>query len=294
MALLHHDELEEILGKKFSTYRNQIWLWHFLDNPFGTLHQGAFGPGARDCMARHLKNRPELKNSIFNSVGESFLPDVEFDWIGGGERQNEFVLKDMISRLGWVTLHNSLVGRERTIAMVDASPVSFSSKKFALTCAKNAWAQHIESDRFFRWFGARDEEVRCKFLWDWLSKNRLDYVRNKIPFTEVGSALLFFDRLLVSASERELIADKVKKAFSLRKHRDNQNGKKQCNLMLHERTINMLEKMAGTYGLSKAEVLEILIQDEWSRKVYISARLERYENLVQQNLANKLDGRSSI
>ena len=95
MAVLHHDELEEILGKKFSTYRNQIWLWHFLDNPFGTLHQGAFGPGARDCMARHLKNRPELKNSIFNSVGESFLPDVEFDWIGGGERQNEFVLKDM-------------------------------------------------------------------------------------------------------------------------------------------------------------------------------------------------------
>lgn len=294
MAVLHHDELEELLGKKFSTYRNQIWLWHFLDNPFGTLHQGAFGPGARDCMARHLKNRPELKDSIFNNFGSSLLPDEEFNWIGGGERQNEFVLKDLTSRLGWVTLHNSLVGRDRTIAMIDASPVGASAKYVALAWAKKAWAQHIESDRFFRWFGARDEEARCKFLWDWLLKNRPDYVRYKIPFSEVSSALLFFDRSLVSASEKELIADKVKKAFSLRKHRDKQDGKKQCNLMLHERTINLLEKMAGTYGLSKAEVLEILIQDESSRKVYISARLERYENLVQLNLANKFDGRSSI
>ena len=52
------------------------------------------------------------------------------------------------------------------------------------------------------------------------------------------------------------------------------SGKAQCNFILSERAIERLNKLATTYDLSRAQILEILLQMESEKKLYISEKIK--------------------
>ena len=55
----------------------------------------------------------------------------------------------------------------------------------------------------------------------------------------------------------------IKAAWSQKKHRDKNNGKKACSFQLTEHSIDLLDDIAGTNRRKKNEMLEILIEDAW-------------------------------
>lgn len=54
---------------------------------------------------------------------------------------------------------------------------------------------------------------------------------------------------------------KIKQAWSQKKHRDSNNGKKACSFMLGEEHIELLEKLCKKNRRKKNEMIEILIED---------------------------------
>lgn len=54
---------------------------------------------------------------------------------------------------------------------------------------------------------------------------------------------------------------KIKQAWSQKKHRDSNNGKKACSYMLSEEYIELLDKLCTRNRRKKNEMIEILIED---------------------------------
>ncbi|WP_253947681.1 hypothetical protein [Pseudomonas aeruginosa] len=66
--------------------------------------------------------------------------------------------------------------------------------------------------------------------------------------------------------------ESTKKRWSQNKYRAKLTGKKQYNFILSEKAINRLDKLAGKYDLRRTEVLEILLQMEEEKGIYIPER----------------------
>ena len=66
--------------------------------------------------------------------------------------------------------------------------------------------------------------------------------------------------------------ESIKKRWSQNKYRAKLTGKKQYNFILSEKAINRLDKLADKYDLRKTEVLEILLQMEEEKGIYIPER----------------------
>ncbi len=66
--------------------------------------------------------------------------------------------------------------------------------------------------------------------------------------------------------------ESIKKRWSQNKYRAKLTGKKQYNFILSEKAINRLDKLAGKYDLRRTEVLEILLQMEEEKGIYIPER----------------------
>ena len=66
--------------------------------------------------------------------------------------------------------------------------------------------------------------------------------------------------------------ESIKKRWSQNKYRAKLTEKKQYNFILSEKAINRLDKLADKYDLRKTEVLEILLQMEEEKGIYIPER----------------------
>lgn len=65
----------------------------------------------------------------------------------------------------------------------------------------------------------------------------------------------------VNTSDSELFFRDMKSAWSQKKYRDSNNGKKACSFQLDERDINLLDKLCRLHRRNKNEMIEILIED---------------------------------
>lgn len=66
-----------------------------------------------------------------------------------------------------------------------------------------------------------------------------------------------------SLEDFELRFRKAKAAWSTKKNRDANNGKKACNFQLAEDLVDCLDELAKSNRRKKNEMLEILIEDAW-------------------------------
>lgn len=275
-------ELEKLLGPDFGSARAVVWIWYYL-NKLGVFGIGECGPGVEELLVKYIENNEFMRMKIVQKYGSSVLPDSHFEWIGDDFRQNDYVFNSMRKYSdNWkVDLPPSLIGRQRTLALVDCCNVSLPEKISVVDGARRAWGARLRKDHIFDWFLGRDEVERAELFWQWLAVNNPFLVVNKIPFSTHQGIVSFFYSSLIQDVEQELIILKFKKVWSQRRYRQGMKGKRQCNLVLNEKTIKILDDLSGRHGLSRAEIIEILIQDESVQGVYISARIERYKSLVQ-------------
>ncbi|KJG64192.1 hypothetical protein [Photobacterium kishitanii] len=74
--------------------------------------------------------------------------------------------------------------------------------------------------------------------------------------------LLMFDTLNAHSDTKKLFIQSIKKAYSQKKFRDKQVGKKQCSFNLSQKSINQLALLSEIQGVPKNHILESLINNK--------------------------------
>jgi hypothetical protein len=103
--------------------------------------------------------------------------------------------------------------------------------------------------------------VQIGWLWDYLPPYYTSAHVPKSAIDKYYSSILIFDSLYSDQPDSALLLQlKAKKAWSQKKHRDNRNGKKAFNFVMHERTKLMLDELALHEDRKVGEMLERIIK----------------------------------
>jgi hypothetical protein len=228
-------------------------------------------------MEQYFNRWPD-KRQIFANRAFYFLPEEVLAWIGDDERQNQFLLRRLPLVFGapvHLAVQSVLHGRELVVGLIDSRYVDLSYKQQQVAELQKAWNDHLNRDKGIEEFLKEDEAEKCSLMWEMTVQQHPDAVSGVSQFTDINSMLLFFDRDQFTFEQKALLLGKVKRRWSQNKYRANLKDKKQVNLVLSSKTIGLLDKMASNYDLSRAQILEALIQDEDKKKIYLTERLSR-------------------
>lgn len=167
-----------------------------------------------------------------------------------------------------------LVGAERSIALIDHF-LSFSSGgiKERIEITKKiqlAWENQQEKNKEFDWFKKDNSQQRIDFFWEWLKTKAPQLTHNRASFQNHDELLSCFDFYYNDASSKTLLIQNFKKTWNQKQLRERSKGKKQCNFVLSESTVSKLESLSKRYGLTRTEIIELLIDSEAAHQHYIS------------------------
>ncbi|MCY1462296.1 hypothetical protein D9M71_800570 [compost metagenome] len=85
--------------------------------------------------------------------------------------------------------------------------------------------------------------------------------------------MIFFDSANLIAEQKTLYIDKIKKRWSQQKYREGLIGKAQYNFVLSDKAIANLDKLANLHEISRAKILEVLLEMETEKNSYIPERI---------------------
>ena len=273
----NYKELVKLFGEDGYRNRCRNWLWYFLCIQTKSIQLEHYGPGAVDLMVRLIKENPYIRNEVISCRDVNLIPESYFSWLGDEFRQTEWVLKKLMlenaNGLDFSKLHPVWVGREKIVAAVDCGFLSNLDKISLVQRLERNWTMHIAGDRPYEWFKKKDEVERCGFFWDWAVKNYSVLSFGRPKFEGYQDVMVCFDNFLAPISEKLIILEKFKKAWSQRRYRKNLEGKRQCNLLLSEKAIKLLDKLSEKHDITRSQIVELLIKDEHEKEIYISERL---------------------
>lgn len=281
MAVHHNDRLAKILGDSKHSNRRDIWLWFSLNNygcNLGPLESS--GPGIRDKMANFLNGNQWLTDKIKQDQTIQLLPDESFKWFNEGNRQIEWLKSKVAEASGyqWLNSPSNLHGMDLLLSIIDRWPTDITHKQLVLNDIKARWETHKKGDKVFRWF--RDNDQKSVLAWEWLSKNSSILVDYQRPFETIEDLLIFFDNSYYTPEQRDLYIEKIKKRWGQQKYRENLKGKSQYNFVLSDKAADNLEKLASRYEISRARLLELLIEMETEKNDHIPERIRTLKLLT--------------
>ena len=274
MATHYNDRLGQILGDSKHSNRRDIWLWFSLSNygcNLGPLERS--GPGIRDKMADCLYGNQWLTDKIKQDQTIQLLPDESFKWFNEGNRQIEW-LKSKIAEVSgyqWLSSPLNLHGMDLLLSIIDCWPTDITHKQLVLNDIKAKWETHKKGDNAFKWF--RDNDQKSVLAWEWLSKHSSIFADYQRPFETIEDLLIFFDKSNYAPEQRDLYIEKIKKRWGQQKYRENLKGKSQYNFVLSDKAAENLEKLANRYEISRARLLELLIEMETEKNDHIPERI---------------------
>ncbi len=287
MVIREKNELFTFFGEEAADKRLLIWLWHFLVRTIGYQHFSgvqAFSPGH---MAVILQSNENLKNQVLYKKSLNLIAPNHFCWMSNELRQDMWVdrMLQMGSLFGFAfngylgksNVHHSLNWVERVILMFDLYENGAAEKINLLQKLEQGWNKHINNDSSFDWFRKKDEIGRCDFFWNWLLKQNPSAASDMAPMKSFQEIMIFFDARCVTQEEKLLMMERVKKAWSQKKYREGAKDKRQCNLLLSNKVLGLLDKLSVKHQLSRAAIVELLIHDESLSETYISKRLEKQQ-----------------
>lgn len=308
MAIRYNDELSRIIGTEVVSDRLTNLVWIAAAHSDINYRQINFKRSSRDQIAKALKSYPALKNSATSCLSKELIPSSELIWINDSQRQANFIetlltgnwaqvnltqhqdIHLKISRIAPISpvipdrIPFELMGAERSIALIDYF-LSFSSGgiKERIEITKKiqlAWENQQEKDKEFDWFKKDNSQDRMGYFWIWLKTKAPQLTHNRASFQNHDELLSCFDFYYNDASSKTLLIQNFKKTWNQKQLRERSKGKKQCNFVLSESTVSKLESLSNRYGLTRTEIIELLIDSEAAHQHYISERLRRKIQII--------------
>lgn len=274
MAVIYNDGLAEVLGIKKVDRRLQTWIWLYLcwNQPMQFNGQNN-GPDSRGPMADFLQAHNTIRDDVRRHIDSGFFPDHALAWIKNEARQCGWLMAYFQRIVGgtWESpVMHSLTEYQYLVGRLDWWPTSLNEKLLQLQNAQLAWESQQKKDLVFKWFSDEDEAEKCTTMWEFLCRTAIFPAFNHPPVKSHQELLAFFDKTNLNDAERELKVAKVKALWSQQKYRKNLNGKKQCNLVLKDETIDALDKLAKEHQLTRVQVLEVVLRGEVENGTYFS------------------------
>ncbi|QOU04439.1 hypothetical protein IM720_27740 [Pseudomonas fluorescens] len=274
MAIHIEDELSKVLGETEYNNRYDIWLWYTLVFYETTFNSNAYlDTGMREKMASYLRNKPSRVNELLKERHKQLVHKKDIEWVIESRRAIEWATREIqIS-----TDHNQLnyyfdlTEKDFPIAILDVWQRDITQKTALLRSLEQRWKSHKANDKVYAWF--KDEDQKSEFAWDWLLKNSYVSTLGSTPFNTFEDLLIFFDKANYSREQKELYIGKIKKGWTQKKYRENLNGKAQYNFVLSDKAIVSLEELASRYEISRARLLEILIEMEAEKNDHIPEKI---------------------
>ncbi len=286
MAVHMDDELSEILGVNALEERVWNWVRLFLSFPRWALRDFP-NPSTytSPVAARHISSIHGLAEIMRIEVREAFLPKNRFSWLVDDVRQNAWMLRYLKSQpiseyLGVIDASSFLSGRQRIITLFDVHLSKGEAKESCVELARRAWEMQRQKDKVFDWFRDETGPAGYELMWTWLGARYPNVSLNPSMVSSHEDLLSFFDQNPLGELEVRMMMVDIKKVWSQKKYRAKLKDKRQCNLILKDKTIAQLDGLAKKYDLSRAEVLEVLINAEARQEVYITQRLQRRHDLM--------------
>jgi len=274
VALHLEDDLSQILGETEYNNRHDIWLWYtlvFFETTFNP--NDYFDTGMRDKMARYLQTRPWRVGELLKERRKQLVHKKEIEWLTKDRRVTEWITREIqvLTEHSQLNYYFDLTEKDLPIAILDVWQKDITQKTKSLKDLEQRWKSHKTNDKVYIWF--KDDDQKSQFAWDWLTKNSFAATLGSTPFETFEDILIFFDKTNYSREQKELYIGKIKKGWGQRKYRENLKGKAQYNFVLSDKAIESLEKLANRYEVSRARLLEILIEMEAEKNDHIPERI---------------------
>ena len=268
------DELSHIFNESSHSFRYDIWLWlHLNQNGASLIVDEISSFSMRPKMANFLSGRLQFIEVIKSARNAQLLPEKSFLWINEGKRQAEW----LIAKIGRHGIYPNilslpgLTGRDALISAIDAWNIDLTQKQLFLNQLENDWCNHKKGDRYFQWF--KDDSRKCFLGWEWINRNLPNFIPRP-PFEDYDDLMIFFDQSNLSPELIKFYIEKMRRKWSQQKYREGMSGKSQYNFILSDKSIKHLDHLAETYNLSRAKILEILLQMESEKNIYIPEKVK--------------------
>ncbi len=256
--------------------REETWMWLYCQSRGANFPMENFRGISMMRNIEWFAAQDGGMTSLREQMELGLVPAECLNWIIDDRRQNNWLLSRvaLLQLVPMVIMPPALAGRSLVIARLDIWREQQISKLSFIQQLEREWNQQKQSDRIFAWFQQEDEISRCELAWNWLLVKKEFPLSWQPPISNYEELLILFDNLRrngsrLSDAEKTQIVDAIKKRWSQQKYRKNNAGKKQINMLLSDKTVKSLEKLAARYGVSNRQIVEVLIQYETERNAYL-------------------------
>lgn len=296
MALTTNHRLYEILNIRQVDLRKERWLWFFSIAKGFNLSPELFNhPEHLDVLAQTLEQNPAWYNEVLQWQSTQLVPDEFLSFIDEKNKRQICWLVTALSQELSSQVHRdtcwqpyqlpaNLSELDRFLVALDCWPASLQvqTKRRALEKYQREWNEKIgKEEQLFKWFTGKEEAVRCRCAWEWLREKNPHFTKSLAPFTDREALLSYFDLQPPNDAQRQLDVEAIKRRMNQRKYRERQekDGKRQCNFVLSSKAIDTLDTLAQKHGLERPAILEILLQGEADKGLYIEDKLRQIRQI---------------
>lgn len=282
MAVKRGDKLARALDGVDTDKRFTNWLWLYLKKLIPSSNLGDFGSfTTKDRMAEVITSHNGIRQKIESERGLYLVPKESLNWITNDKRQYHWITRKVAERNCPIhtTEITSLNYRDLAIATIDIWSIPFAEKLSAVIEIAAEWNAQEKTDNIFEWFYGQDERAKLELAWKMASKSHQPLTIHQTPWQETTDMIVAMDTCLPYFAEKKTFIESIKTRWRQNKYRAKTTGKKQCNFILSEKAIDRLQKLADRHELKRAQILEILLQMEEEKGIYISERLKVLRNL---------------
>ena len=313
MAIHTKDRFSEIIGNSKSSARIENWAWHYLINFHKLLSNDSTKIADRNMMADFIMNN-KIESIVHNKFHLNLLLENKLDWISDdlrqiewikmrmGIRQSDFldmtghnqwtmqnltnpknlnwtIATNFVNNINKLTIKNGLPDRDRIILMIDLDQNDLSIKESIINELKNEWMLRAKRDEIFDWFSEYNSE-KYKILDSIIKKYLSDRNFPSGVISSFQDLLIKFDHISCTNMEIVNLVEKCRVAFNQKIRRAKVDNKKQLNVLVSKKSIDQLEKLASKHSFSKAQIIEILINNESKNEIYLNGRAEEIKKLL--------------
>lgn len=174
----------------------------------------------------------------------------------------------------------NLNGMDLVFYIVDGWEADLTQKQLVLSHTKTQWEQHKNGDKELKWF--KDNDQKSSLAWEVLKKYSPITIGFQNQFENYEDLLIFFDGAILTKEQKELYISKIKKRWNQQKYREKLNGKAQYNFILSDKSIRILNKLSETHEITRARVLELLLEMEELKGDHIAERIRTQKLLYTE------------
>ncbi|HGE2281909.1 hypothetical protein [Pseudomonas aeruginosa] len=270
------DALSVLLKEKSADRRRDIWLWFYLAlRDTAVYHpENITSATMRVRIAESIEEFGVTRDQVRDHQNYLLIPEKHFSWISESERQLSWIKRKLTREMADERIYSpALSERELLIATIDCAESPPRGKTSFLASLKRAWDEQRQLDQQWDWIKERNEREACLHVWEWLSKHLSNQVFPNPRPESHQHLLITLDSFTWKTMERAHCIATIRRLWRQKLRRKDAKGKKQYNFILSDKAIKRLDRFSKEHELSRARVLEILLQMEDEKDLYLKKQI---------------------